>query len=195
MSLSIRVLTGAALHAVLDDVARLRVSVFREFPYLRDAAFDSERGSLGTYEHNDDAVLVGAFDEDRIVGAATGAPMEDHAEAFGDAMERAAIPIARAFYLAESVLLPGYRGRGVGHRFFDLREAHARGLGRAWTVFSAAHRPDDHPLRPPDHRALSPFWRARGYAPLPGIVARARWKDVDEDTPSTKTLQVWARAL
>ena len=30
----VRVLTGAALDAALEDVARLRIAVFRDFPYL-----------------------------------------------------------------------------------------------------------------------------------------------------------------
>ncbi len=35
------------------------------------------------------------------------------------------------FFFDESVLLPAYRGRGLGRPcFFDHREAHARGLGR-----------------------------------------------------------------
>ena len=32
--IEIRALTGAALEAALDDVARLRIAVFREWPYL-----------------------------------------------------------------------------------------------------------------------------------------------------------------
>ena len=40
--------------------------------------------------------------------------------------------------VAESVLLPAWRGRGMGHRFFDLREEHARSLGRRWAAFSCS---------------------------------------------------------
>jgi len=36
---------------------------------------------------------------------------------------------AGVFYLSESVLLPAWRGQGVGHAFFDAREAHARQRG------------------------------------------------------------------
>ena len=39
------------------------------------------------------------------------------------------IEVARLFYFGESVLLPEYRGQGVGHAFFDHREAQARGVG------------------------------------------------------------------
>jgi len=121
--------------------------------------------------------------------------MADHAEDFAAALAGTPYPVAQTFYCAESVLLPAYRGQGIGHRFFDLREAHARALGLRHVVFCAVRRPDDHPLRPADYRPLDPFWRARGYAPVAGAVARFGWKDVDQPAETDKPLQVWARTL
>ncbi|MBV7396628.1 GNAT family N-acetyltransferase [Mameliella sediminis] len=191
----VEVLTGAALEAALDDVAQLRITVFRAFPYLYDGDFDYERGYLQTYRDSENAVLVGAFDGDRLVGAATGTPLEDHADDFGGAFAGTGYDLSEVFYCAESVLLPDYRGRGVGHRFFDLREGHARALGRKHAAFCGVVRPKDHPLRPADYAPLDPFWRKRGYAPLDGAIARFRWKDIDQDAETEKPLQFWIRAL
>jgi GNAT superfamily N-acetyltransferase len=191
----VRVLTGGALEAALDDVARLRIAVFRAFPYLYDGNLDYERTYLATYADSEAAVLVGAFDGPRLVGAATGTPMEDHAEDFARALADWDVPMEKVFYCAESVLLPDYRGQGVGHAFFDAREAHARALGRTHAAFCAVIRPADHPARPADYRPLDPFWRKRGYAPLPGAVARFRWKDLGEAEQTAKPLQFWTRAL
>jgi GNAT superfamily N-acetyltransferase len=93
------------------------------------------------------------------------------------------------------VLEPEFRGRGIGHRFFDLREAHARAAGRTHVAFCAVARPDDHPARPPDYRPLDPFWERRGYRPLPGAVARFTWKDIGDSAETRKPLQLWMRAL
>lgn len=193
--LDVRTLTGAALAAALDDVARLRIAVFRAFPYLYDGDLDYERRYLSTYTESEAAILVGAFDGARLVGAATGTPMEDHADDFARALAGWDVPMERVFYCAESVLLPGYRGQGAGHAFFDAREAHARALGRTHAAFCAVIRPADHPARPADYRPLDGFWRKRGYAPLPGAVARFRWKDVGEAGQTEKPLQFWTRAL
>lgn len=191
----VEVLTGAALDAAMDDVARLRITVFRAFPYLYDGSIEYERQYLETYRTSPGAVLVGAFDGARLVGAATGTPMEDHAEDFAKAFAGQDVDHARLFYCAESVLLSDYRGRGIGHRFFDLREDHARALGRSHAAFCGVIRPDDHPLRPADYAPLDPFWHKRGYAPLPGAVARFRWKDVDQGEETEKTLQFWIKRL
>lgn len=191
----VAVLRGADLEAALDDVARLRIAVFRDWPYLYDGDLEYERRYLETYRSSRDAILVGAFDGDKLVGAATGTPMADHAEDFGAAFARTGLDLGSVFYCAESVLLPQWRGRGVGHRFFDLREAHARSLGLRHVAFCAVIRPDDHPMRPKDPHQLDSFWRKRGYAPLPGVVARFRWRDVGEEDETEKRLQFWMRPL
>jgi len=193
--MKVEVLTGAALDAALDDVARLRIAVFRDFPYLYDGDLAYERRYLETYRQSRAAVLVGAFDGARLVGAATGTPMEDHADDFAAAFQPSGPALDEIFYCAESVLLPAYRGQGIGHRFFDLREAHARAMGRSFSAFCAVIRPRDHPLRPGGYRPLDGFWQKRGYAQLPGGVACFDWKDVDQPQSTQKRLQVWMRAI
>lgn len=189
--IEVRALTGAALAAALDDVAALRIAVFRDWPYLYDGDADYERAYLEAYRHSDRAILVGAFDEARLVGAATGTPLADHASDFAAAFAGTGIALDDVFYCAESVLLPDWRGQGIGHRFFDLREAHARALGFAHCAFCAVSRPDDHPLKPAAYRPLDGFWRSRGYAPLPGVVAEFAWKDIDQPEETAKPLQFW----
>lgn len=194
MTLITRVLTGKALSDALPDVARLRIRVFHDWPYLYDGDLDYEADYLRAYRAPD-AVVVAAFDGDRIVGAATGAPMTDHAQDFGDAFADRPEALSHIFYCAESVLLPEYRGQGVGHAFFDARENHARALGARFSAFCRVIRPDLHPDRPPAYRSLDGFWRKRGYEPLPGVIARFSWKDLGMRVETEKPLQFWMRAL
>lgn len=193
--MKVAALTGAALRAALPEVARLRIEVFRAWPYLYDGDLAYEEEYLTPYAESARAIVVGAWDGDRLVGASTGAPLEEHAEDFAAAFEGSGYDLSEIFYCAESVLLPGYRGQGVGHAFFDEREAHARRLGFSYCAFCGVVRPADHPLRPADYRPLDGFWRARGYAPLEGVVAEFRWKDLDREEETAKPLQFWIRRL
>jgi GNAT superfamily N-acetyltransferase len=191
----IEALTGNALEQALDDVAALRIAVFRDWPYLYDGDLGYERDYLQSYRNSDSAILVGAFDNDRLIGAATGTPMCDHADDFAAAFSESGENLDDIFYCAESVLLPEYRGQGIGHRFFDLRETHARKGKFARVAFCGVVRPGDHPLRPVAYQPLDPFWRKRGYAPMPGVVASFSWKDVDQADETRKSLQFWMRKL
>lgn len=190
----VRILTGAALDGAIDDLARLRIAVFRDWPYLYDGDLDYERGYLRDYTHPT-AIVVAALDGSRIVGAATGMALEVHADDFAAPFAGRPEPLDQIFYCAESVLLPVYRGQGLGHAFFDRREDHARDLGRRYSAFCSVIRPEDHPLRPAGARSHDAFWRGRGYAPVPGVIARFTWRDIDQTSDTQHPLQFWMRAL
>jgi len=195
MTLTVAPLTGAALAAALPGVARLRIEVFRAFPYLYDGNLAYEEKYLAAYSASPGAIVVGAFDGGRLVGAATGAPMEDHAAEFAAPFAARGHDLTEIFYCGESVLLPEYRGRGIGHAFFDHREARGRALGRRLSCFCAVVRPADHPARPADYAPLDRFWTKRGYARMEGLIARFPWKELGSTTATEKQMQFWMREL
>ncbi|MDO8882071.1 GNAT family N-acetyltransferase [Pseudotabrizicola sp.] len=193
--ITVRALQGAELERHLDAVAGLRIAVFRDWPYLYDGSLAFERDYLQTYRESAQALLVGAFDGDRLVGASTSTPMEDHAAEFAAPLAGLGLPLTTILYGAESVVLPDYRGLGLGHRFFDLREDHARALGRSHVAYCSVQRPEHHPARPTQYRTNDAFWLGRGYAPLPGVIAEFSWRDVGDADESKKPLQFWMREL
>ena len=197
MALTVERLTGDAIATALDDVARLRISVFAAFPYLYDGSIAYEREYLSALARARDGVLVVARDAGgEIVGASTGLPLALEHEAFQAPWVNRGAGIERMFYFAESVLAPAFRGLGVGRRFFDEREAHARQAGGfTHACFCAVVRSDDHPARPAGYRPLDDFWRARGYEPAPDVVARFGWRDRGEAAETEKPLQFWMKAL
>lgn len=195
MSVEVHVLTNEGFAAALDDVARLRITVFRDWPYLYDGDLMYERKYLAAYLESPDAMVAGAFDGARLVGCSTAAPLEDHAEELGAPLVALGYDLTQVYYCAESVLLPDYRGRGIGHAFFDAREAKARELGRKYMAFCSVKRPDDHPQRPASFRTNDAFWQGRGYAPLPGVTAEFSWRDIGMREETKKLLQVWFREL
>ncbi|CTP84592.1 GNAT family acetyltransferase [Xanthomonas translucens pv. arrhenatheri] len=193
--LPIQRLRGAQIAPFLDDVARLRIAVFRDWPYLYAGDLDYERDYLSAYAASSDSVFVLARDGERVVGASTGLPLGDDAEAFGAAFAGSAIAVTDVFYFGESVLLPAYRGRGVGHAFFDHRQAHARALGRfALTAFCAVERDPDDPRRPPGYRGNDAFWHKRGYVRQPSLRMQLAWDEIDRGE-ILHTLRFWTRPL
>ena len=191
-----RALTGADLTAALPELARLRMTVFRDWPYLYDGSLAYEQEYLAKFAAAKGAVCIAAFDGSRMVGASTGGPLRETDAEFIAPFTNAGYDTARVFYCGESVLLTSHRGHGLGHVFFDGREGHARKLGGfAWSSFCRVVRPDAHPLKPKDYRPLDDFWRKRGYEPAPGIVASYDWKDVDQPAPTSHPMQFWLKSL
>lgn len=179
----------------LDDVARLRMIVFRDWPYLYDGDLGYERDYLAAYAASPRSVFVLAFDDGEVVGASTGIPLAEDTPAFQQPFRERGIDVDRVFYFGESVLLHGCRGRGLGHAFFDHREAHARELGGfALCAFAAVDRDDDDPRRPAGHRGNEAFWSGRGYRRQPGMAMRLDWNELGRGEIE-HALTFWTRPL
>lgn len=195
MTVTTAPLSRRQIIASLADIAELRITVFRDWPYLYDGDAEYEARYLAPYAQSSGALVVGAWDQNRLVGAATATPMEDHAEEFGAPLVAAGYALNNIYYFGESVLMPEYRGRGIGHAFFDHREAQANNLGRRYACFCAVIRSEDDPRRPAAYQPLDGFWRKRGYAPLDGVSVKFSWKDVGDTEETDKEMRVWLRDL
>ncbi len=196
MTIDVRSVTGDEILAVLPDLARLRIAVFRDWPYLYDGTLEYEEEYLDKLAKAKGAVCVIARDGDQIVGASTGAPMVEHADEFGEPFTKAGYDISKIFYCGESVLLKSHRGHGLGHIFFEKREEQAHKLGGfTHSTFCRVIRPDDHPLKPADYIPLDGFWTKRGYAPVEGLTATYSWKDIDQKDETVHHMQFWMKKL
>lgn len=186
---------GPTIAPYLETLAGLRIRVFRDFPYLYDGDPAYEAAYLGRYAENPASRFVLAFDGKALVGAATGQPLADEVAEFRAPFAAAGIDPATVFYYGESLLLPEYRGRGIGKAFMAEREAHARDAGFALAAFCAVERPDDHPRKPAGYRPLHGFWASRGYRRRGELATTFVWKDLGEAEESDKPMVFWLKEL
>ena len=185
---------GAEIAPLIEDLGRLRIAVFREFPYLYDGDFDYEKAYLGTYVQSARSCVVLLKSDGKIVGATTCLPLSDESGEFQAPFLAAGYSLEDIFYFGESVILPEFRGRGAGHEFFQRREAHARCVGPyQYTAFCAVNRPTEHPERPPGYETLDSFWTRMGYLRNADLHCELEWKEIGEPVPTPKTLTFWIK--
>lgn len=186
--------SGAAIEPYLADLARLRIAVFRHWPYLYEGNLDYELEYLTTYVASARSICVLVQTQGAIVGASTGLPLSDETAEFKAPFLRAGWDSDKLFYFGESVLLPEFRGQGLGHTFFNYRQQHAQAFKCfTHTTFAAVERPFNHPLRPTDHREHDEFWRKRGYTRHPELAMQLSWPELGEAQATQKTLSFWLR--
>lgn len=193
--LTVQTVVGESIGRYAADIARLRLTVSREWPYLHEEGAETDNRHLRACAGSWRSVAVLVFDAGTLVGASTGLPLADAAEVIRQPFAAAGVDIQRVFYCGGSVLLPVYRGRGLGHRFFDERESHARMLGDFDRMaFCAIDRAPDHPRRPPFGRDNQAFWQRRGYRPRADLKIALDWSEPGEGLVP-HTLTSWFRPL
>ena len=196
--LTLEKLTGAdpRFQQYLPDLARLRITVFRDFPYLYDGSLAYEERYLKNYTTCPENLILLALDGETVVGASTGIPLEHESQDIQNAFREQGYDPHTIFYCGESVLLKEYRGRGIYKEFFKGREDHARSLGRfTHSAFCCVQRPATHPRRPADYVPLDAIWSKFGYVPDADLRTQFSWKDLDETGESAKDMMFWLKAI
>jgi GNAT superfamily N-acetyltransferase len=188
--------TGQEIESIFNDLAALRIEVFHDFPYLYEGTVAYEKEYLKTYSSSEKAFVFAVYDQSKMVGATTCIPLADETADVRVPFEKAGYNLNKIFYFGESILLTEYRGVGLGHRFFDERETHARSFREYnLTSFCSVERPENHPLRPAEYRANDAFWIKRGYQKENSLVSYMEWPDIGEDESSVKKMIFWTREL
>jgi len=187
---------GVEIATVVEALGALRIAVFHDYPYLYEGSLDYEKDYLQIYVQSERAFLFSVFDNGKMVGATTCIPLADEAAEVRKPFEDAGFDISTIFYFGESILLPEYRGLGLGHRFFDEREAHARSFGNfKLSCFCSVERGDNHPTKPANYRPNDTFWLKRGYVKEPSLQSIMEWPDIGETSSSAKKMIFWTKTL
>lgn len=187
---------GEEIKTVFEDLANLRITVFRDYPYLYEGTLEYEKEYLQTYVKSEKSFLFTVFEGDKMVGATTCIPLTDETEEVKKPFIEAGMDINTIFYFGESILLSQFRGLGIGNRFFEEREAHAQHFGTfKMTCFCAVERPENHPLKPENYVPLNNFWIKRGYQKEISLQSKFDWLDINDSTSTLKSMTYWTKNI
>lgn len=194
--LTLKTFTGSAIRPYLSSLARLSVEVFREYPFLCDTHAEIEIDLLKKYALSEDSIAVILFEGSTVVGAATGIPLSQESESLKKPFKQQNLDVSKYYHFGEALLLKHYRGRGVGHHFYELREERAKKFG----IFDSAcfytfDRTENNEYKDQDFYPLDDFWRKRGFVHHKELITIQRWKDLSEETESDKECSFWIKKL
>lgn len=188
--------TGTEVKDLIPEIARLRIEVFPEYPFLYVGDYEYEMRYLQKFLTMKDAVVVAAFDGDQLVGISTGFPFIYESANLQEVLTAAHRNPKDYFCFGESVLRKSYRGLGVGKAFFDKREEHVARLQKyRFICFYTIVRPADDQRRPSDYRPLAPFWQARGYVEHPELVGAIDYQEIGEAEETPKKMVFWLKKV
>ena len=190
--INIRTFTGASLKTYATSMAKLRTEICKERPFLCKATVEEETTYLRKLSEQKDAIAVLVFDGSIIVGASIGAPFESQDPEFLKIFQEKGLNPHQFYYFGQSVLSDPYRGRGLGHHFFDIREQHVKHLKRFKSIWFLSIMPSHkHDIDPTSEiSSLFSFWEKRGYIKHPDLIIHK-----SGNKESSKTLMFWTKDI
>jgi hypothetical protein len=184
---------GKEIVPYINDLARLRIEVFREYPYLYDGNYEYEEKYLSKFSEVEDAYVVLVFDKEQVIGAFTGIPIRFEDETIINQLPQETLN--NSYYLSEIVLQKNYRGKGIGIHLFRLLEEKIIDLKKYKRIyFASVIRPENHPQKPTAYKSLDTIWSSNGYAPT-SYTCNMSWKEILEQAASEKTLAIWEKEI
>lgn len=196
MSFEVKSFKGKEAEVYQEELADMRIRIFRDYPYLYEGSMSYEKEYLGRYFEADNAVIFILFYKSNVIGASTCIPLQQEGPEIQRPFLEQNIDVSKYFYLGESVIEKTYRGKGFGKLFFRYREEEALQHPHiSFTCFCAVSRPDDHPLKPARYKPLYPFWEKLNYQPRPGLQALMSWKDIGEQEETAKKMDFWVKKI
>lgn len=191
-TIEIKTLKGKMILPFIEQIANLRITIFRNYPYCYDGNMAYESEYLKTYTNCEESTIVLALSDQQIIGASTAVPLEFEVDEFKKPFEKE--NIKKIFYLGESVLFPEFRGKNIYRHFFHEREKAALHYGCNRTTFCAVDRPSDI-QRPSNYFPLDAVWNHFNYQKNNDRYTYFHWKDIHETIETAKRMVYWEKKL
>ncbi len=194
--IKIRTLHGAGIKTYIPSIVKVRNEVLKEYPYMRVGHVEEDTHYFRSLSQCKDSIAVLIFDGPKIIGVTTGVPLDEQLTALQKPFMEKDLKPSDYYYFGVCTLLKPYRGRGIAHHFFDLREEHVKHLKRFNKIcLSNVVRQKNHQKKPKDYVSLDSFWKKRGYVERKDLMGQIAWRDVEEKAPSPKFLVFWVKEI
>jgi len=191
---------GDEIKEHIGTIARFRLEQFKEYPYLYIGDYEQEQKHLGFYANYKESLLILASDNDKIVAVSTSLPLKYEEEIISccaDELAHRGMDASKGYYFGETIILPEYRGQGIGTILVNMQEEHARTLGCTFVCFIAVKREADHPLRPKNYTEAAVVFERLGFEKTKSVVSFS-WPTLQADgtvREEVNLLDFWIKRL
>ncbi len=175
------ILKGEQIKPLTPALARLRINLFREYPYLYDGNIKYESDYLREYAKEPYSMLHMVHYNDEIVALFSGMPLSCKSSIVLDLknamLENGHENIDKYYYYGEILIVPEFRHYGLFNLLFTSMDYEAKLLGFSDACLLTVEREDSHPLKSLDYVPTDALWQTRGYK-RSGLIVNFDWPTI-----------------
>lgn len=200
LSISVEIVVGSDIQKYIDYVSALRISTFKDYPYLYKGSLNYEKKYIENYILDNKATLAFAKVNNKIAGISTGIPLASNSEIVKDIQvifHKNNIDISRYYYYGETIVLPAYRRQGLTTMLYQKQNELVRNWGFKYTTILTVMREDDDPLKPKGYQKPDEIWKHLGFYKN-GLVCAHNWPTIQksgEVIEAYNKLELWVKNL
>ncbi len=195
-NIEIKVLKGSEILPYIHQVAQLRITIFREFPYLYEGTVSSEEKYLKMYSRTKNSTFIIALDHEKVIGVVTGVPVAESMDEIKALFHEKKIPTDGVYYLGDIVLLKEYRKRKIGRDLFKAFEKSVRSTGKYQTMaLCEIDRSRTNLKKPADYIPLETFWTRQGFIKHPNLIAHFSYQEIGNEEMTLHPMIFWTKEL
>lgn len=191
------ILHGHEITEYLGDIIRLRLDVFGEYPYLYEGTAEEEFEYIEeTYIKIPESVVCLVFDNERVIGAATGVPLNKTRTKVHLPLVKAGYNINDIFFLGELVLEKEYRGLKLGQQLYQSFENYVKNNTKCDTVaFYEVERSLNDPLKPSNYISRDSYWLKQGFFKHSELKTEGQWKIIGDKEETFHPMVYWLKSI
>lgn len=200
MGITIEIYVGNESSSYINMVSKLRIDVFREYPYLYEGEEEYERKYIHGYTTDKRAMIAIAKVDNVVAGISTGIPLISESDIVADAKKvfsQANINIGDYYYYGEVIILPQFRGLGIAKMLFSAQDTLIEKWGFKQVCILTVVREHNHPLKPINYKSPDGMWEHLGFF-RNKITTNYHWPTIQADNTVrdvTNTLEFWTKHL
>lgn len=179
---------GAEIIPYIQDIIKISDAFYSHYPYLYDGTQSDEEFYMRLYARWPDARLVMAFDQEKAIGYAIGAPMKN-IPVGQEPFVVNGYAIDSLFLLGEIALLEPYRERQAGKKMVYQMETFAKEELRCNKICIMIIDEDFVALpRPENYHSSEKFWHELGFESYRNLRFNIDWRNVNESRETEHTM-------
>jgi hypothetical protein len=195
MNLEIKSLDGESAREFFNEIAQIRIDLFREFPYLYDGSIEYEREYLETYFKSKNSKIILGLDKGKIVAFSSSISLNEEIEEIKAPFLNRNLDISQYHYIGEVMIKNEYRNLSLPLEFERIHKEFATQKGHSKLVFMTVRRELNDISRPYKYKDPEKLWRYIGYKILDNMNIEMSWKRIDTGKDENNVLDIWQKNL